>query len=149
MNFDDVNAGLSSMTGWKLSMFTDDDIRRIHEATLYVLEKTGIKVYLDEALDIYSDGGCRVDHKNQTVKFPSYIVEKAMSQAPSTVLFAARDPEKDTISSGRNVGFEPFGVGLKIEDLESGEIRDSTLKDCADIIKVCDALILFPSCLHL
>ena len=140
MNFDDVNAGLSSMTGWKLSMFTDDDIRRIHEATLYVLEKTGIKVYLDEALDIYSDGGCRVDHKNQTVKFPSYIVEKDMSQAPSTVLFAARDPEKDTISSGRNVGFEPFGVGLKIEDLESGEIRDSTLKDCADIIKVCDAL---------
>ena len=42
MNLNDVNAGLTSKSGWNLSMFTEDDIKRIHEATLYVLEKTGI-----------------------------------------------------------------------------------------------------------
>jgi trimethylamine--corrinoid protein Co-methyltransferase len=140
MNGDDLLAGLTSMVGWKLSMFTEDDLIRIHEATLYVLEKVGIQVYLDEALAIYQEGGCRVDRANQIVKFPPYIVERSMAQAPETILFAARDPKNDVLTKHRSVGFEPFGVGLKVEDLDTGELRDSTLKDCAEIMKVCDAL---------
>jgi trimethylamine--corrinoid protein Co-methyltransferase len=140
MKIDDFYAGLSSMVGWKLSMFTQDDLQRIHEASLYVLEKVGMKVYLDEALDIYAAGGCHVDRENQTVRFPQYIVERCVAQAPSMVLYAGRTPEYDYIAGGRNVGFTPFGVGLKVEDLETGEFRDATLKDCGEIIRVCDAL---------
>jgi trimethylamine:corrinoid methyltransferase-like protein len=65
MKIDDFYAGLSSMVGWKLSMFTHDDFQRIHEASLYVLEKVGMQVYLDEALDIYAGGGCHVDREKQ------------------------------------------------------------------------------------
>jgi trimethylamine---corrinoid protein Co-methyltransferase len=140
MNLHDVYAGLTTRDGWRLSMFSEDDIKRIHEATLYVLEKEGVMVNLPEALDIYEEGGCFVDRNRSTVKIPPHIVEHSTAQAPETVLFAGRDPKHDVIASGRNVGFEPFGVGLKVEDLDTGELRDSTLKDCADIIKVCDAL---------
>jgi trimethylamine--corrinoid protein Co-methyltransferase len=140
MKIDDFYAGLSSMVGWKLSMFTEDDIQRIHEATLYVLEKVGMRVYLDEALDIYVEGGCEVDRETQTVKFPQYLVEQCVAQAPANVLFAGRTPEYDYIAGGRNVGFTPFGVGIKVEDLKTGKLRDATLQDCADIIRVSDAL---------
>jgi trimethylamine:corrinoid methyltransferase-like protein len=30
-----------------------------------VLEKVGMQVYLDEALDIYAGGGCHVDREKQ------------------------------------------------------------------------------------
>jgi trimethylamine--corrinoid protein Co-methyltransferase len=63
-----------------------------------------------------------------------------MAQAPKNILFAARDPEKDFLTGGRKVGFKPFGVGLKIEDMDKGGFRDSTLKDCSEIIKLCDSL---------
>jgi trimethylamine--corrinoid protein Co-methyltransferase len=140
MRYDELLAGVSSMVGWKLSMFTEEDIQRIHEASLYVLDKVGMEVYLEEALNIYGEGGCRVDRSAQSVKIPPYIVERCLQQAPSKVLYAARNPKYDYLAGGRNVGFMPFGLGLKVEDLETGELRDSTLKDCADIMKVCDAL---------
>ena len=128
------------MVGWKLSMFTEDDIRRIHEATLHVLDKVGMQVHLDEALGIYAEGGCRVDRAAGTVKFPPHVVERCLKQAPARVLYAARNPKHDYLAGGRSVGFIPFGVGLKVEDLDSGALRKSTLKDCGEIMKVCDAL---------
>ena len=137
---DAVLAGLSTMVGWKLTMFTPDDLQRIHEATMYILEKVGMQVYLEEALDIYAEGGCNVDKEKQIVKIPPRVVEQAVKQAPSKVLFAARNPKFDYLAGGRSVGFTPFGLGLKVEDIETGEIRDSVLKDSADIIKVCDTL---------
>ena len=54
-------AGRRRSGGLKLDVFTDDEIQDIHLATLEVLERTGVWVELDEALDIYSDGGCVVD----------------------------------------------------------------------------------------
>ena len=107
MQFDDLYAGLSTMVGWKLSMFSNDDMQRIHEASLYVLEKTGMQVFSDEALDIYSEGGCHVDREKQVVKFPQYIVERSMAQAPKNILLAGRDPEKDYWAGGRKIGFKP------------------------------------------
>ncbi len=137
---DELFAGLTTMVGWRLSMFSRDDIERIHEATLHILRKTGVQVYLDEALQIYADGGCDVDFTKKVVKIPPYIVERSMKQAPKNIMLCGRDPARDIQYGGRRVGFEPFGVGLKVEDLDTGELRDSTLKDCADIMKVCDAL---------
>ena len=59
-----------------------------------------------------------------------------MKQAPKNIVLCGRDHVRDIQYGGRKVGFEPFGVGLKVEDLDTGELRDSTLKDCADIMKV-------------
>jgi trimethylamine---corrinoid protein Co-methyltransferase len=140
MQLNDVYAGLNTSVGWKLSMFSDDDLARIHEATLYVLEKTGVQVLDEKALDIYEDGGCDVDREKQVVRFPPYIVEQTMAQAPKNILLAGRDPKHDYVTGGRKVGFKPFGVGLKFEDLDNGVFRDSTLRDCSDTLKLCDAL---------
>ena len=140
MQFNDLYAGLSTMVGWKLSMFTQDDLQRIHEASLLVLEKTGMKVHSEKARQVFYDGGCYVDRENEVVKIPPHLVEQSVAQAPKNILFAARDPEKDYLTGGRKVGFKPFGVGLKIEGIDSGVLRPSTLKDCGEIIKICDAL---------
>ena len=50
--------------------FEDDEIQKIHLATLEVMQKTGLYVGDDEAMDILEGGGARVDRKTRIVKFP-------------------------------------------------------------------------------
>ncbi|MBU2601199.1 MAG: trimethylamine methyltransferase family protein [Actinobacteria bacterium] len=112
----------------------------IHEATLVVLETAGVKVPVDEALDVLDGAGCVVDTHTRIVRFPRNVVEEALESAPGTILLASRDGERDYLMGGRSVGYTNFGEGTKVYDLETGEHRDSTLDDLARIARLCDAL---------
>jgi trimethylamine--corrinoid protein Co-methyltransferase len=123
-----------------MKALTEDDLDEIHAATLDVLQSTGIFVDHDEALNILDKGGCWVNKKTKVVRFPRHLVNEAMLQSPSHVLLAGREPENDFMMGGRNVGFTPFGTGALTQDLETNEIRESTLEDVKNMAILCDAL---------
>ena len=75
-------AGRRRSGGLKLDVFTEDEVQDIHLSTLEVLERTGVWVELDEALDIFSDGGCVVDRESRIVRIPPHVVEDAIASAP-------------------------------------------------------------------
>ena len=50
------HAGKNRSQGLSLNSITDDELYDIHLATLEVLEKTGLFIETDEALDLF-DGG--------------------------------------------------------------------------------------------
>jgi trimethylamine--corrinoid protein Co-methyltransferase len=127
-------------TGWGLKSFTRDALDELHAATLDVLRTTGVSVDCDEALDILEKGGCWTNKKTRVVRFPDHVVNQAISLCPSHVLLAGRDPENDFMMGGKEVGFTTFGTGVLTEDLETGEIRNSTKKDVVDIGRLTDAL---------
>jgi len=133
-------AGRRRSGGVGLNMFTDDEIEDIHLSTLVVLEHTGIWVELDEALDIYGDGGCTVDRESRIVKIPPHIVEAAVASAPASVRLCGRDPRNDILLEPGRVGFSNFGEGIKVIDPFSGELRPSTKKDLGEIARLADAL---------
>ena len=133
-------AGTEVTTGWGLKTFSRDALEKIHTATLDVMETTGLLVDCDEALDILDKGGCWVNRKTRVVRFPKYLVNDAISTSPSHILLAGRDPANDFMMGGREVGFTTFGVGVLIEDMETGEIRESTNEDVAKIALLSDAL---------
>jgi trimethylamine--corrinoid protein Co-methyltransferase len=135
-------AATEMTTGWGLRTFTRDGLEKLHAATLDVLRTTGVSMDCDEALDILAAGGCWVNKKTRVVKFPDHVVTQAMSMCPSHILLAGRDPENDFMMGGKQVGFTTFGVGVKMEDLETGEIRESTKADVAQIARLTDALTL-------
>ena len=58
-----LHAGRPRSGGFSLNVFTDAEMDDIHLATLEVLERTGVFVEADEAIDIFSDAGCRVDRE--------------------------------------------------------------------------------------
>jgi len=64
-----------------LKLLSDDELRRIHYATLDILENSGIKFLLPEARQIFADAGLKVDKKG-IVRFPPYIVEDAIRKTP-------------------------------------------------------------------
>ena len=60
----------------RLNVLTEDEIQQIHQATLEVLERTGVKVICDEALELLRDAGCEVD--GDIVHIPPQLVEEAI-----------------------------------------------------------------------
>jgi len=127
-------------TGWGLRSFTRDALDELHAGTLDVLRSTGVSVDCDEALDILEKGGCWTNKKTRVVRFPDHVVNEAISMCPSHILLAGRDPENDFMMGGKQVGFTTFGTGVLTEDLETGEVRNSTKQDMDDIGRLTDAL---------
>lgn len=126
--------------GFALNCMTDEAIDRVHDATLEVLKFTGIKVYSDDALEIYHGGGCTVDKGSRAVFFPAHVVEDCIRSAPPSFVLAARDPAHDFLMGGRRVGFCNFSCGVQVVDLEDGSIRDSTRSDTAAVARLVDYL---------
>jgi trimethylamine--corrinoid protein Co-methyltransferase len=133
-------AGRRRSGGIGLDVFTDDEVQDIHLATLEVLERTGVWVEIDEALDILSDGGCVVDRDTRIVRIPPHIVEDAIRSAPASIVLCGRDPANDIVIGAGRVGFSNFGEGVMVVDPYSGELRASTKQDLTDIAKLVDAL---------
>ena len=135
-----AHAGRLGSGGLSLNVFTDAEFNDIHLATLEVLEHTGVFVEDDEALDIFADGGCRVDRETKTVRIPPYVVESAIASAPPEIVLAGRDPRHDIVLSPGRVGFCNFGEGTSVIDPFTGLQRPSTKKDIGDAALLADAL---------
>lgn len=74
----------------EFSALSEDQILEIHFATLEVLERTGVIVRHEEALDLLRDAGCRISGENR-VRIPSWLVEEAIRTAPSRVALSDRN----------------------------------------------------------
>ena len=134
-----IRAPYLQLAGCGLNLFTNDELAELHRATLDVLEDGGIMVLNDEAQEIFYSHSCKVDKKTNIVKIPPYLVDEAIMSAPSKLLLAGRNPKYDFVMEGTRVGFTNFGVGIKILDLETGKVRESTNKDLAESTLLCDA----------
>lgn len=116
------------------------DIRRVHEASLQVLEKTGVEVGNCECRDVFRAAGARLDDAAGRAFLPAGMVEDAIASARSEVLLSGRDPENDIVLSGTRVHMGTGGAAIKVIDLETQEVRPSTLADVALIGRLVDAL---------
>lgn len=67
-----------------LTLLSLEQIQRVHEAALKVLENTGVLVESDRARAVYAKGSGSVLIEENRVKFKSDIVEWAIKAAPAT-----------------------------------------------------------------
>ena len=112
-------------------LLTEDQIKEIHQATLELLQKTGVKVLNEEALGLLKDAGCRIVDQH-IVKIPGGLVEESIRCAPSSVTVYNRKGDPAMVLGGTNVC---YGMGtdlLNTWDLKTGELRESCLQDVID-----------------
>lgn len=126
--------------GYSLRMFTEEELRQVHYATLEVLWREGVHIGSQEAIDIFEDGGAEVDRSAGVVRIHPYMVEEAIRSAPSTLILAGRDPKHDVVLDGSRVNFTTFGAGVSIIDPFTGEYRTTTKADVAGTALVADYL---------
>ena len=133
-------AGVGHQGGIGIDVFSPDEMQAIHWGTVEVLEKAGLWVEDDEALDLFSDGGCRVDRSTRKVRIPQHILEEAVCWAPSRVVLCGATPDKDVVLEGRRVTYTNFAEGVKAVDPWNGKLRPTTKKDVGDLARLVDAL---------
>jgi trimethylamine--corrinoid protein Co-methyltransferase len=123
-----------------VKVLTEQEINRIHQKSLEILQKVGIIIPHDEILSRFADMGANVDIKEKRVKIPSYIVMELLSKAGKKFVLYGRD-----LSKKAEFGFEKRnyntsgGEALWIENI-GDERRYSTLKDVATAVKFADYL---------
>jgi trimethylamine--corrinoid protein Co-methyltransferase len=123
-----------------LNFLADEELNEIHQGTLEILDKTGVFIEDEKALDCFESGGARVDRQTKIVRIPPSLVEEAIQSAPSKVILAGRDPKHDLVLEGDRVHFTNFSEGVKINDLQTGENRTPVKKDLIDSARVIDYL---------
>ena len=124
----------------KLEILSTADVRRIHEATLQIIEKVGIKFPSQRALQIWAEAGADVDFDRMIVKAQPALIEFALRSCPPSYSLAARDPLQDLPLDGNHVYLGTDGCGVEVIDIQSGERRTSTLQDVRDIAVIADAV---------
>ncbi|MCZ7572975.1 MAG: trimethylamine methyltransferase family protein [Ardenticatenaceae bacterium] len=128
------------LEGGRYKPLRDKDVRRIHEASLEVLERTGIEVVPSECREMFRQAGARLDAENNRLFIPRSMVEDALATARNEVALCGRDPKHDIVLGGRRVYMGTGGAAIKVLDLESGLARATTLADVARIGRLVDAL---------
>jgi trimethylamine--corrinoid protein Co-methyltransferase len=133
---------IKSITNPKLSLdiLSLEEIRRLHTASLDVIESTGIRFPSKRALDIWEAHGAKVDRNTSIVKAPGHLIEDALKLAPPKYSLAARNPGQDLPLDGNHVFLGTDGCGVEVLDINTGQRRMSAWQDVADIARVGDAL---------
>lgn len=115
-----------------------EQIQRIHEASLTLLDSIGIHVENKEARTLYQQGGARVD--GPSVYIPPSMVEAALNKVPSKVLLAGRDPAQDVVLEGKRVYAGTGGSPTMVLDPGADSVRPGTLRDLVHFARLADAL---------
>lgn len=120
-------------------LLDDEQLQRLHSATLEILQGVGVRVMHPEALEMLRAAGCRVKDQT-TVLIPEYLVADAILSAPSSVSVYDREGAMAMELGGSNVY---FGMGtdlLNTYDIETGALRASCLQDVVNAARVADYL---------
>jgi len=117
-----------------------EDLRKIHFSTLKILEETGVRVDEENALKLLDDAGATVDFKRKLVRVPQSLVEELIKKARKCARLCGRNPKHDlTLGEGR-VYVMTSSTGIRVLDMDTGEVRQSTKKDVEDSARLADAL---------
>ena len=133
---------LKGLAGGQYRPLSPQQIETIHTASLKILESIGITYEpgLEATLAMLEEAGATIDHKRSRITFPPNLIEAQAARAPEQVILYSRDGKNDLDLSQHNVYLGTGGAAINILDLESGQVRPSTLNDLYQIGRLVDAL---------
>lgn len=137
MTFDMKNPTNSS--DFKFQKLSINKLEKLHSASLEILERFGVRLLYDEAVELARKAGADVDEGN-LVRFPSHLVEWALRTAPKRVSLSNRHGERVMFLEGKNVYYGPGSDCPNVIDFRTGERRPGQLQDIVEASTVCDAL---------
>lgn len=120
------------------TLLTQEQVERIHEASLEILEEVGLKVRFAPARELFKHHGCIVEEER--VKFPREVVEKYRKMYPSSFTFYARDPKFDKTIPKDSPVIVTASSAPDIIDPLTGQERRATSSDIAQIAHLVNEL---------
>jgi trimethylamine--corrinoid protein Co-methyltransferase len=110
-------------------VLSENEKATIHEQTLSILSKTGVRVGSEKGRRLLKEAGAGVHKNNDIVRFPANFVEASIQMAPKKFSLGARRPGWDLSMNKGECTLLLSGEGTHAIDRQSGEIRNSTFQD--------------------
>lgn len=117
------------------AVFSDDRVEYLHQRSLDVLEKFGIKVLLPQAREIFRAAGALVDESTEMVRIGRDIVTRALASAPKQIHAYAGAPHRDLNLSLGQLSFMAGCGAPNVTDIDKGR-RAGNLADYENLIKL-------------
>ncbi|UCD56704.1 MAG: trimethylamine methyltransferase family protein [Candidatus Hydrogenedentota bacterium] len=120
-------------------LLSSEHAATVHEASLHVLEKTGIYLNHQEMEELLLEAGAEKDQEHR-ILIPRRLVEQALEKAsPQIHLYDRNGNESILLGKGRTY-FGPGSDSLYNYDMETKELRLSVLSDVGNNARLADAL---------
>ena len=113
----------------RFEVLDQNEVERIHAASMEILSAVGIKVDYQTARDLFRQAGAEVDDEAQCVRIPEELVQWAVEQAPSQFTLYGSDPDFQMEIGGGQTHFAALGTPTSIIDMDSGKRRPTTISD--------------------
>jgi trimethylamine--corrinoid protein Co-methyltransferase len=123
-----------------LQVLSKDEQAQVHERTLRVLARTGVRVDTAQGRQFLKAAGADVDENTHAVRFPRVLVEESLRLAPKEFTLGARRPGWDVRMNGGDCTLLVDGEAMFVLDPETGERRPGTIQDWLEATRLIDAL---------
>lgn len=124
----------------RLHILEPSDLEAIDRATRALLSQSGLHVHSTAARTALEAAGAHVIDSGPRVLIPEDVLEENLRKAPHEVRLASRDGKRDLRVPDGRTHVCTDGCGVHVLDFETGERRESRVKDLADLTRVADAL---------
>jgi trimethylamine--corrinoid protein Co-methyltransferase len=126
----------------QITALAREEEERIHEAALRVLEEVGLQVESPALASELKERGFPSPAADR-ILFPRARVEGALKQAPRSVRLGARAEDRQVVLDGGRTFATTGGCGCKTLDMDTDEVRPSSLADVAASARLADSLDQF------
>ncbi len=116
-----------------MDLLDDEQVQRIHDASMDIIEEVGVEFRCDDAIGMWRAAGADID--GVTVRIDREHLMSLVGTAPSSYTMVARDPAHTvTVGDGRTIFTPSYGAPYVL-DLD-GVRRPATLQDFRDFTKL-------------
>lgn len=122
-----------------VSLLSDDAVETIHRAGLRILERTGMLVLSDRALEKYREAGFDVDRASNRVRFDSGLIESLLATAPRSFTLQAPNPARNLRLGEGHAIFSSVGGAAYVMDIDQGR-RTGTYAEVCDFLRLIQSL---------
>ncbi len=123
-----------------LNLLTKNQVDTIHDRSLEVLAKTGVKFWDARAIEVLKRAGAEADERSGVVRFPADLVNSALKKAPKKILLAGRDRKLDIELGDGKSHFGTLGTAPLVFDRHTGERRYARRTDLEEFAHLADSL---------
>ena len=133
----------------RYELFQREEMQHMHDASVEILENTGMVVCDDTCLRVLGDAGAVVDPRSGLVKIPQHLVEEGIEKAPKGGrIHYGRKSARDFMT-GNGLFFRGGTLGPYVLDVNTGAHRPATKRDLEHLVRVFDAMgeiqcVMFP-----
>lgn len=121
-------------------MIDDNKVKKILDEAYNVLEKVGVLIENDNALELLHGAGVRVMKDSRKAFFPRSLVEKCLATAPKSITMYDRYGEPAMKLQGDSIHFNPGSSALTVLDWKTQRQRTPITQDLIDFSRVTDCL---------